>query len=246
MSENQKQAFVTGLRRLAESKRRLNASILNAIADYLERPSIPGDEIGLNWNYYIPVFVADAMDAIRTEAIYASVREDFKATGDAFPDIMSSRRGASGHAVALDLINVVLHVTGESAWLRSKLHEVFNAEVNVIHLAWRRFARRAYSGLIKRIKAESHRGNIGTFGSTTLMTYAMAGRVMFTFQRGEPGQRGYECITYVADDEDSYGHRCGPNYSHTHYATCVAMIDEVTALWDADKLVRDDAVGMEI
>lgn len=92
--------------------------------------------------------------------------------------------------------------------------------------------------LMPRIKAEPHRGNSGQCGSTALLTYAMAGRVMFTFERASGS------ITYVADDGDVWGNRSGPNSPGAPYAECVAMIEEVIAHWDQDKLQPNETVGL--
>jgi hypothetical protein len=126
-------------------------------------------------------------------------------------------------------------------WLQDKLEAHFHAQQHCIDQAWERFVRVGYRELMPRIKEESHRGNKGEFGSTTLMTYCMAGRCMFTFLRGEDGG---PTMTYVADDSDMWGVRSGSNATATPYAECVSMINEVTDNWDMKKMKKDAKIGM--
>jgi hypothetical protein len=219
--------------------------LVAAIADYLTRPEVVCDT-HTNWFAYLGKHLVDAFAEFRDGPRWADMRDRYKATGaGAIPDLLDAYAGGSDRQLVTYDLARLMPLLAAQPWLRADLECRFGAQSMVIDHAWRRFVRVAYRKLMARIKEERHRGNAGTFGSTDLLTYAMAGRVMFTFRRDEVGggDDGPN-MTFVADDGDPHGHRSGPNWPGAPYHVCVAMIDEVTDHWDIDKLTRSDTTGL--
>ena len=201
-------------------------------ADYLERPDVSDTSERINWLGHMPQIIVAAFQAFRTDPAFEVGRRAYavECDGREIPDLVDVYAGGIyRQLVAADMCRLIPLISGER-WLRGELYEYLNAEMRVIDHAWCRFVRTAYRKLITRIKAESHRGNSGIFGSTTFTTWAGMDRVVFTFERPE-GE-----MTFIADDGDPIGLRSGANHPGAPYATCVAMIDEVTRLWDDGKL----------
>jgi hypothetical protein len=204
-----------------------SAILLSALADYLEGPHIVEHD-GCSFFHYLPRRVADAFDLFLGGASYHDLRERYRAaTGEDLPSWEDAHVGGL-HRVC-EVQNLCYHLAvcaGEShAWMRSALTAAADAQRAIIDQAWRRFVRRCYRPMMARMKREGADGYHGEFGETRLETGGSAGRVCFEFRR--PGGR----LTYVADDSDLHGERSGANTTTTPYAECVAMIDEVVALW---------------
>jgi hypothetical protein len=212
------------------------------IAKYLDDPKIPGDTIGINWYRDLHAHLVDAFVEFRTDDKWRPLRDAYKikTEGEEIPDLVDVHVGGLHRLLVVDQVARLATVLSGEKWLQPKLEGYFHAQQHCIDQAWERFVRVGYRQIMPRIKKESHRGNKGEFGSTTLMTYAMAGRVMFTFQRGDDGG---PAMTYVADDSDMHGERSGPNAPTTPYAECVAMIDEVSDHWDLKKMRPDEKIG---
>src|SRR6185503_14332355 len=147
------------------------------------------------------------------------------------PDLFEIHDGGLHRMLVVGALVRLCVVLSGCQWLQEKLGLAFNAQSAVIDQAWRRFVRVAYAKMMERINGEQHRGNVGLFGATTLSTFACAGRVIFAFERGN------DRMEYVADDGDPIGIRSGPNVSATRYDACVAMIEEVTSMWDMGKML---------
>lgn len=163
--------------------------LVNAIADYFEeRTEITDKDLGINWFVDLKKHLVEAFEEFRTHPKHQVLRETYRsqlATGDEIPDLLDIRgKFAHGH-VTSDLIKLMPLIAGRcgGAWLERDLDGYFHAEANVIDHAWKRFVRQCYRPIAPRIKAERHRGNSGLFGRTTLRSYALAGRIMFTFSR---------------------------------------------------------------
>jgi len=218
--------------------------LTDALADYLADPHVPNEVMGINWFNDLGYYLVEAFSAFRTEPCWVTLRAAYQAeTGYEIPDLINLHEGGLHRwLVVHELVRLMPILSMQGEWLGTRLECLFGAQMQVIDHAWQRFVRVAYRKLIPRIKMEQHRGNKGEFGTTptTLMTYAVAGRVMFTFMRNNNAAS----ITYVADDSDMYGFRAGPNVPNTPYAECVAMIDDVVDYWDVDKLVKSDTVGI--
>jgi hypothetical protein len=189
------------------------------------------------------------------------------------PDLLDIRGSYTYSHVTHDLARLMPILAGRcgGSWLERDLESTFQAQSTVIDHAWRRFVRECYRPIAAKIKAESHRGNSGLFGRTTLRSYVMAGRIMFTFARAPERQsddphenamymaakrfgkfadgrpfieRAEQSISFVGDDSDMTGCRSGMNYPNTPYAECVAMINDVTDNWKPDQFVEDRRVSL--
>lgn len=252
-----KQEFISKLRWFAENKgaglpdeyghpdyapSRGETLLAYLLARYLDDPGIPGESPGINWLVDLPRHLVEAYAEFSTARRWSDARLAYKhQTGHDIPDLVDAHKGGLHRLlVAHSVARLMQLLAGEcGGWLKSRIESTCEAQNEVIDHAWRQFIRVAYRKIMPRIKKERHRGNTGTFGTTDLLTYVMAGRVMFTFRRG--GDSG-PYMTYVADDSDMYGSRSGPNSPGAPYAECVAMIEDVIAHWDADKLVCSDSV----
>lgn len=214
--------------------------LAHMIATYLERPWIEDCWPEDNWFHNLPNILVSAFEAFRTEPesefragrlVYAS-----EVDGREIPNLVDAYAGGLHRLLVAQGIARLMSVLSGETWLRGALEDRFGAQMQAIETAWRRFVSVAYAKLIKRVNSESHRGNVGTFGNTELMTWACAGRVMFTFKSPEG------TMTYVADDADPTGERSGPNVPGAPWQACVDMIVEVTDHWDLDKMQRNDSV----
>lgn len=212
--------------------------LANLFARWLEESDLVEEKYS-NWLVHLPQHVIAAYDEFATSPKWAVARKAYRIrTEHDLPDLVNVHQGGLYRLMMAHDVVRLLPLLTESPWLTERLASAINAQSEVIDHAWRRFVRVAYAKLMPRIKAESHRGNSGVLGTTTLMTWACAGRVMMTFQRGDSQ------MTYVCDDSDPRGDRSGPNTPGAPYAECVAMIEDVIAHWDLDKLQRSDTVGI--
>ena len=201
------------------------------LGHWLSESDFPADG---SISQYLPDLVVEAYADFSSSPTWETARLLYRIrTGASIPDLVDVHAGGIRRALVVHSLCRLLPLLTGDEWLRGKMETTLGAQMEVIDHAWRRFVRVAYRGLMPRIKAEAHRGNVGVFGKTTLSTFACAGRVEFSFSRGTG------TMTYVADDSDAYGHRSGPNTPDAPYAECVAMIEDVVAHWDADGLRRD-------
>lgn len=215
------------------------AILAGMFARWLDKSGVPeGDDL-CEWVRDLPQYVTEAYAEFASDPKWHAARRAYRIrTGYDIPDLVDANVGGVHRALVAYSVCRLLPLLADAKWLRPMLESTLGAQMAVIDHAWRRFVRVAYRKLMPRIKAELHRGNVGMFGSTKLLTFDCAGRVMFTFQR-DTGT-----ITYVADASDMYGTRSGPNFPGAPYAECVAMIEDVIAHWDIDKLQRSDTVGI--
>lgn len=251
-----KKNFIAALRRFTEvggsqlydpvykrtgySEYRGERTLAKGIAAYLDDPKIPGDTI--NWHRDLCEHLVDAFVEFRIHKKWESLRGAYLLeANEEIPDLVEVHIGGLHRLLMVNQLARLCTVLSGELWLQDKLEAHFHAQQHCIDQAWERFVRVGYRELMPRIKEESHRGNKGEFGSTTLMTYCMAGRCMFTFLRGEDGG---PTMTYVADDSDMWGVRSGSNATATPYAECVSMINEVTDNWDMKKMKKDAKIGM--
>jgi len=219
------------------------------IAKYLDDLSVSGDTLGIGWYRDLHSHLVEAFVDFRTSEKWAALRKAYKikTEGDEIPDLVEVHVGGLHRLLLVDQLARLCAVLSGELWIQPKLEAYFHAQQLCIDQAWKRFVRVGYRQLMPRIKKESHRGNKGKFGSTTLMTYCMAGRCMFTFLRGgsyQVHEAEGSTMTYVADDSDMWGVRSGPNTTATPYTECVAMINEVSDNWDLEKMRPDDKIGM--
>ena len=209
-------------------------------ARWLEDSDAPNDRQECVWTRDLDKYLVEAFAEFVGDPKWADARQAYeRETMHPVPDLLDVYAGGLHRTLVVHSLSRLMPLlAGDGGWLRERLAVTFGAQMSVIDHARRRFVRLAYRKLMPRIKEEHHRGNVGVFGSTKLMTFDCAGRVMFTFSR-DSGQ-----ITYIADASDMYGNRSGPNAPGAPYAECVAMIEDVIAHWDIDKLKPSETVGI--
>ena len=226
--------------------------LMRAFANFLsDSPSKPSS--GLIWAHDFPALLDEAFTEFRTLDRWNKLRVEYrKETGYEIPSLVNIHEGDLHRVMVVSevirLIPILAYPTvyGEQyvengmSWLAIKLSSYFNAQWNVIGQCWDQFVRKCYREVMPRIRKESHRGNHGKFGKTVLMSYAIAGRVMFTFERN----KSEYSISFVADDSDMQGHRAGPNTTATPYKICVEMIEDVVEHWDVDKFKEHKSVKL--
>lgn len=161
--------------------------LIDAIAKYFEdHTEIIDKEMGLNWLADLHKYLVEAFEEFRTDAKHQALRETYRAqTQHDIPDLLDVRCGHARIHVMYDLLKFLPDITGRCGgeWLERDLKTYFGAQDEVIEHSWRRFVRLCYRPIAHRIKEERHRGNSGLFGRTTLRSYVLAGRIMFTFAR---------------------------------------------------------------
>lgn len=165
-------------------------TLVRAIADYFDdHPEIVDKDSGINWLVDLGKYLVDAFEEFRTLPKYQALREQYQLDGGEMryeiPDLLDLRGSYQHGHVTHDLERLMPILAGRCGgeWLERDLTCRFGAEAMVIDHAWRRFVRICYRPIAPRIKAERHRGNSGLFGRTTLRSYVLAGRIMFTFSR---------------------------------------------------------------
>ena len=185
-----------------------------------------------SWLTYLDRFLGDAFHEIRTSERYVDLRAKYITEVEyEVPDLFEIHDGGLHRMLVVQALVRLCVVLSGCEWLQEKLGLAFNAQSAVIDQAWCRFVRVAYVKMMERINDESHRLNVGIFGTTTLTTFACAGRVVFAFERRT------DRMEYVADDGDPIGIRSEPNVSSTRYDLCVSMIEEVTSMWEIGKMI---------
>jgi hypothetical protein len=205
-------------------------TLAGLLARWIEKSGDSDDEFD-NFTRRLPHMVVEAFSEISKDPRWQEERQAYRQeTGRDIPDLVDAHAGGIHRIlVVARLCRLIPLLTGD-AQLRAELESTLNAQQRVIDHAWRRFVTVGYRTLMPRITVELHRGNSGVFGSTRLSTFALAGRVSFTFRR-DTGT-----MTYVADASDMYGGRSGADIPGAPYAECVAMIEDVIQHWDPDKL----------
>lgn len=224
-------------------------AIVRGLAEWFEQATwIVDDEHG-RISPFLHFYLVEAFEDFRTKEQWALLRAaytDQSRMGYEIPDLTDPAGGYSWTFLTRDLERLLPILLGEGPWLERELALHFRAKQEVIDIAWRRFVRVCLRPMAMRLKKESHRGNKGAFGDTLLMSYAMAGRVMFTLERPCKGRAldRYQ-ITFIHDDSDMAGLRSGNNFTDTPWQICCNMIDDVVDHWDESKFVEDGKVTMD-
>lgn len=102
------------------------------------------------------------------------------------------------------------------------------------------FAEKIYigKGMHEAIRTAKLKGVGGVFGETKLLTYDMAGRLMFTFSRGE------ESITFIKASDDEFALGAGVQSCNTDLVTAITMINDVIANYNPAKFKEDREISL--
>lgn len=102
--------------------------------------------------------------------------------------------------------------------------------------AVKRFTQKVAKPLWKKLDASDNRGFKGIFGSTELLTYSIAGRVMLTFNSGK------DQITLVGDDSNY--RRTGLQSMDGTVDSALYIINSLINHWDLSLLEPDHTISM--
>lgn len=104
-----------------------------------------------------------------------------------------------------------------------------------VQVYFHHFIREVYigQGMHERIRSSERKGIGGTFGKTDLLTYDIAGRLMFTFAQDD--QR----ITFIKESEDPLALGAGMHSCNTDLATALSMIMDVAEHYKPEDFIED-------
>lgn len=245
--------FIAALRNFAETKgqgipdeyghadyspSRGEVTLARMLADWLTLNSAPHADYSA-WIRDLPQYLIEAFSDFRTDDAWRDGRTWYQKECERdIPDLVDVEAGGIHRVLVVHSLLRLIPLLSKAPWLTQRIDAALNAQSEVIDHAWRRFVKVGYRKLLPKLKTTTHRGNAGVFGSTTLRTFEIAGRVMFSFHRGQA------FVSYVGDDGDMYGNRSGAQTYGAPYYQCAAMIDDVVAHWDMDKLQRCDGLSI--
>lgn len=209
------------------------------LAGYLRRRTYAGEKWD-HWDIdpYMPKVVAAAFEELRTgqDKQTVAARAEYEAdVGHLAPDLMNV--GVSPCTDSLSAVQTTVgfllkDVMGQD-YIDTACREYFFAQRTVIQQMFDCFVRRVYqNGMFDLIEACAQQGMELRAGETTLLTYVIAGRVMFTFSKTA---RNSESVSFVAEDHDPDCLSAGLQSIHTDFLTVLRLIQNVIEDWPADK-----------
>lgn len=213
-------------------------------ADWLERLEIPSDEKYEFWDIrpHLPQLLVDALEVLRTSEDEWVLPHRAAFEGDVgyeVPNVIDVGesyilyQSSTAHTVLGFLMDEILGdgypgiIEGVMAYC--------TVQHTALQVRFDRFARLVFRrGLHDLIQECEYRGMDGLFGKTTLRSYVLAGRLMFTFAR-EIDEHNEHTISFVLDEEDALGLSAGIQSIYTDFRTAFEMIDEVVECWPDDR-----------
>jgi hypothetical protein len=201
--------------------------VIQAFADWYDKNPNTSELFG-----HLKYHLEDAYNEFRTLPEYASLRKAYsnETGGRTIVSLTDSRGGSQRASQVHDVLRVLSIVTGFN-WLREDLSSYFNAQFSTIEQAWRGFVRKTHPDLIRRVNASDLREHEGTFGTVTVSTYVIAGRVGVSFERGN------HSVAAVCDAGDESGIRSGLDHCQCFFTEAVSIIREATESWDLRNLI---------
>lgn len=213
------------------------------LASYIEKLTIPADQEYEFWNIdnHIPSIIVGAIRAFEKseEPWIVEFRKTYeKEIEHPFYDPTRVYAGNNVHEVLeVEAIkSLIRDIMGPKAdYLQQNIDLLLNAERHVIALRFAQFQDQVYhvGGLSKIIAKCQFKGMSGKFGETTLRTYAIAGRLIFTFARGNGENE--DSVSFVSEDDDPIGISGGLQSCYAELPVALAMIEEVIANWSTNK-----------
>lgn len=95
-----------------------------------------------------------------------------------------------------------------------------------------------FKGLMSKINTSRSRGMEGVFGNTTLMSYVLAGRIMFTFTQGD---KSFSIVGIEDEMRNTFGltsaFKC-------ELEEAIDMVKDVISNWDLDGFNDTDGVKL--
>ena len=209
------------------------------LADYLSELDIPADQKWDFWqiDHHIPQLVLGAFETLRMSEGESS--REFSVhyggvMGRATVDPTDIWGGGVEQSLFVQNLGYMLKDALGFDWLAKEIDMIFNAERHLLEQLFYKFLSRVFQrGLFRAIDESPKRSMSGTFGETTLRTYILAGRLMFTFAR--PGERAEQNVSFVCGDDDALGLGSGVQTVYTDMQTAIAMINDVITAWPEER-----------
>lgn len=232
-----KAEFVEAIRRCVASDGLgiLDYHLAQFLADYVEKLSIPADQEYDFWR------IEESIPAICVGALRA-FDEEFGGSTPLSTEVYAGNN-LDGSMMIHKLLIIIREVMNDDPayanHLSSEVDALLSAERNMVMLRFRQFQTKVYyhGGLSKIIADSRSRGMTGQFGETTLRSYVMAGRLMFTFARVTLESTGATepSISFVCDADDLIGLNGGLQSCYAELPVALAMMEDVIKYWDPEK-----------
>jgi len=224
------------------------------LVHYFTELDIPQDEQYDFWSieHYLPELMVDAFEQLRTsnEPKAIACREAYVAElGREVPNLVDL--GASDivqRCLAVQsTVGFLLKDVLKSDWIEASIDSYCNAQQHVLQQTFDKFTRLVYRrGMFKLIDACQFKGMGGQVGTVELRTYAIAGRIMFTFaKRIDPTKKSYYeqgdnlicnewSVSFVGEDNDPLLLSAGIQSVGADFRTSLDLIEEVIKNWPED------------
>jgi len=220
------------------------------LSKYIAGLKIPHDQEYDFWQIdnHIPSILVGAIRAFeKSEELWiVEFRKTYeKEIEHPFYDPTQVYAGNNVHAaLEVSMIQELIYNITEAGYLRHEIDVLLNAERNLVGLRFAQFQDQVYhvGGLNKVITECEFKGMSGKFGETTLRSYVMAGRLMFTFSRGSGENES--TVSFVCEEDDPVGLGGGLQSCYAELPVAISMIEDVITNWaecksafEADKAV---------
>lgn len=210
------------------------ATFARYLAVFLESLDIPADSIYDFWRIepYLTDICVDAFEQLRTSTkpVIVDFRKRYEEeTEHPVPNLLDLGESDilhQGHAVQVTLGFMLANVL-DSEYIGRDIDAYCNAQKYVLQQTFDKFLCHVYrNGMFDIIKDCDERGMSAKFGNTTLRTYIMAGRIMFTFARKEDDQ-----VTFIAEDGDPLCYSAGLQSLNVNFRSALDLIEDVIKHW---------------
>jgi len=204
------------------------------LAHYLENLSIPEDDEYDFWRIepFLHDICVDAFEELRTGTCDKTLefRKMYeKETEHSVPnvlDIGESNMFQRQSAVQTTIGFLLADVLEDDKYISNQVESYCNAQGIVLQQTFDKFLRQVYrQGMFDMITAVDQRGMSGEFGPTTLRTYTMCGRIMFTFANKE------EDVTFIAEEGDPNCYNSGLQSLNADFLGALNLIQDVINHW---------------
>lgn len=211
------------------------------LIEYLRRLDIPHDKKYDIWqiDHHLPQLMVDAFVELRTgtDDYVGPFREMHEAeTGRKVPNVTDLGENSildQSSTVQTTIGFLLKEVTG-LGWIEYKVDTYCNAQKHVLQQTFDKFLRQVYrQGMFEIIRKCKLKGMSGIFNETTLRSYVLAGRAMFTFARGNNGHE--ISVSFIAQDGDRLGLSAGIQSVRANFYSALSMIEDVVDCWPDDE-----------
>ncbi len=151
---------------------------------------------------------------------------------DQVPVLTDVTEGLDRILAILSLGSLMKDVTGES-FVERRIEAYFMAQDMLLMHGFNEFAYRVYlNGLSDIIDKSRRKGMSGTFSSTTLRSYVIAGRIMFSFSQ-KNGEGNEKSVSFVGEEDEKDGVRFGMQALYCTLEEALHMMSEVVSGWSS-------------